>query len=884
MLRLVSRASRSRFAAIVPVVFLTATLAPAAQLRLAERSSTHAPPVLMRDEREGGEYERNERWFYEQRAYPFGTIPPDARRKAWEQWKRVERRTAATRDAARPAAMAGAPVPVWRQIGPAPTRAFFDEISPVSGRLRAVAVSPADPQLILVGGTVGGIWRSADGGATFAPVSDDQVDLAVGAIAFAPSDPNVVYAAMGQAYFGSGVLRSTDAGRTWRRVSDTSLPTPAEAADVLVDPSNPNRVYVAQYAGFNADGSLTSSGFYVSTDGGARWTRTFTGLARDLAIDAGDPHTIYLAMDRVDEAAGGPEGVYRSTDSGLTWSPAYAGPFAPGNYNRFFVAASPADPNRVYALGTGSLGGGLAYRVATSADRGAHWSDVTSTGLQSDRPVFLVASPFDAGTLYAGYPGGDLFKTTDGGQHWSCVTMGYCDGQVGRDDLTHVDQHAFAFSPADGERVYLGNDGGLYTSSDGGRHWASLNQTLSLVTFRTIAIHPANVSLSFGGTQDNGTQRRENGTSGWSEGITGDGGGVVVDATDSGVIFTTYIYGTIFRWTRDMSIFDKQVADDSTFGEASSGRIAFYPPFVGDGATGRLYFGTWRLFTSDDRGETWRAPAGQVDLTSGGRDVLSAIAVAPSDPNVIYTGSSEGRAMVTSDGGRTWRDVTAGLPDRFITAVAVDRANPSVAWLTVSGYHSGHVFKTTNMGAAWADVSGELPDIPANALLQDPLDPNTVYLGTDIGAFRSTSGGAAWEGFTSGMPPAPVLAFASHPSGAVQAATYGRGAYELGERASTDPDFGIAFAPSTVTIPRGGQLTVTIHLRRSNGFLDGVTITLPSVQGIKVKALRGAIPSPAAEYKIKVKRSVAPGDYALSFSARSTSGQVRNTTLTVTVR
>jgi photosystem II stability/assembly factor-like uncharacterized protein len=109
---------------------------------------------------------------------------------------------------------------------------------------------------------------------------------------------------------------------------------------------------------------------------------------------------------------------------------------------------------------------------------------------------------------------------------------------------------------------------------------------------------------------------------------------------------------------------------------------------------------------------------------------------------VIYTGSSEGRVMATSDAGLTWRDVSAGLPDRFVTSLTVDRAIPGVAYVTLSGFRSGHVFKTTNAGATWADVSGLLPDIPANALLQDPLDPNTIYLGTDIGVFRSTSAGA----------------------------------------------------------------------------------------------------------------------------------------------
>ncbi len=202
-------------------------------------------------EHEDEERNRNDAWFYEQRAYPFGSIPPDARRKAWQQLERIRRRTDATKQAQRvtPGAYIAAGSPAWRSIGPTPSTSAIHAITPVSGRVRALAVSPVDPQVIVAGSAGGGIWRSGDSGATWMPVSDDQIDLAVGAIAFAPSDPSIVYAAMGQEYLGSGVLRSDDAGRTWRRVSGDSLPTPGLANDLEVDPRNPNRVYLVQYAG-----------------------------------------------------------------------------------------------------------------------------------------------------------------------------------------------------------------------------------------------------------------------------------------------------------------------------------------------------------------------------------------------------------------------------------------------------------------------------------------------------------------------------------------------------------------------------------------------------------------------------------------------------------
>ena len=221
------------------------------------------------------------------------------------------------------------------------------------------------------------------------------------------------------------------------------------------------------------------------------------------------------------------------------------------------------------------------------------------------------------------------------------------------------------------------------------------------------------------------------------------------------------------------------------FGEVLGGpaRIAFYAPFAGNGVDSTLYFGTWRLFISTNLGDTWFAPAGQLDLTKGitekAPDVLSAIAVSRINTNVIYTGSSQGRAMVSTDGGVTWKDITQGLPDRSITSIKIDPANSSTAFITFSGFKTGHIFKTTDTGATWQDISGNLPDIPTNSLLLDPLNPNTLYAGTDVGVFRLISGSTNWQPFNDGLPPVIVQDFSAQADGLIQLATYGRGAYEI---------------------------------------------------------------------------------------------------------
>jgi hypothetical protein len=180
---------------------------------------------------------------------------------------------------------------------------------------------------------------------------------------------------------------------------------------------------------------------------------------------------------------------------------------------------------------------------------------------------------------------------------------------------------------------------------------------------------------------------------------------------------------------------------------------------------------------STNRGASWTAPGGTQDLTNG--RLLSAIGVSRSNTNVIYTGSSDGKVMVSNNGGANWTNISAGLPSRFVTSIIVSPTDSNTAYLTVSGFNAGHVFKTTNAGANWTDISGNLPDIPTNTLLIDPRNANTLYVGTDIGVFRSTADGNTWETFNMGMPPVIITELDADSRGLIQAATYGRGMYEI---------------------------------------------------------------------------------------------------------
>ena len=784
-------------------------------------------PVPQPDEDEFEDVEGREDWFLFQRRYPFDSIPADARREAW---------------ASRPAESKILTItPTWQSIGPRPTMSRFpNNWGLTSGRINSIAISPTNSQIILIAGATGGIWRSTDGGVSFSPTSDAQADLAVQSIVFSQSNSAIVYAGMGDragGYIGTGVLKSTDSGQTWVRINDSSLPSPGITSKIDVDPTNPNRVYLAQYAHKDLSGGFFSSGFYLSSDGGVTWTVTLPGLARDVAINSASSQTLYLAMTRVDDGVSLP-GLYRSTNGGVNWNRIYTPPYSSTSDLR--VAVSSANPQVLYVYTGGQLGSSFDTRVVTSTDGGANWTNLGSGTLNRGAfsyNTYIYVDPSNSNILYVGTP--DLFKSVNGGVSWTNLTNDFDSTGAYHPGVStsHPDQHSLAFMPGSSNTIFIGNDGGIWKSTNGGTTFSSLNASLGLTMFVGYTMHPTNGAISYGGTQDNGTQKRPATGGEWQEIISGDGGDCVVNPVSPSTVFTTYIYGTIFRFINDGAGFEAQVGTNSTFGEPdSSPRIAFYPPFTGNGVNGTLYFGTWRLFTSTNLGNNWTAPAGTLDLTKGFFDVLTAIGVSQSNTNIIYTGSGQGRAMVSTNGGATWADMTGALPNRFIKSITVDRTNSAIAYLTVSGFGSGHVFRTINTGATWTDVSGNLPNIPVNALLIDPISVTTIYAGTDIGVFRSTSSGNVWQGFNNGLPPAIVNAFGSQSNGTIQAATYGRGAYQLmsvATRTLTVASLNPSSGASITVSPNdaGGQGSGVTQFTRTYNDATVVTLTAPATSG-----------------------------------------------------
>jgi len=689
------------------------------------------------------EFEARARYFIERRAFPFGEIPAGVRRQP-----RLRRVASDAR-------------PSWKPVGSAVV-GVQPQFATANGRINAIAVSPADPRLILIGASGGGILRSTDGGVTFVPVGDDLADFSVGDLAFA--NDHVVYAGMGDPILGitlgSGILRSDDAGATWRHVSGGELVERGAIRRVVIDPADAEHLMILQAQHIGSSGDPGAGGIFESHDGGRTWTSLLFG--------------VFYSLVRVDATTlvAGTEGrILRSTDGGAHWSSAVS------RLSTVYVAAAPLDPSLLYATSTATGD----VQLLVSHDAGATWQQSAPSGLAADTAPFgyLAVSPSDSRTLFRGMR--DLFRSTDGGAHWTNITKNFNGDNFNPSNATmHADQHAIAFG-SDGV-TWLSNDGGLYVSRNGTQTFTFAGPlATSLVQLYGIGGHPFDGSRIYGGTQDNGMETNSAGGL-WRETETGDFGSIVFDPHDSQRFISNYVFGELYLFSSDGSI-TRRLTTNATFDEPEkSRRISFIAPLLMNRGAYALYFATWRLFVSRDFGATWHPTADTTDLTRGGSDYVSAIGIHEGNANAIYTGSAQGRVMRSSDGGGSWSDMTSNLPRRAVTSFALE-GDGSTAWVAFSGYHAGHIFRTTDGGATWSRIDAGLPDLPVDTLF---LDGTTLWAGTDAGAFR-LAGDGMWEQIGNGMPPVIVMAFTRTIDGRLLAATHGRGVYELVPAAEAPP-------------------------------------------------------------------------------------------------
>lgn len=710
---------------------------------------------------------------------------------------------------------------VLTSIGPAPITGEVFSGGNVSGRITGIAAHPTDANTIYIAAAGGGVWKTTDAGASWTALTDNQTTTAMGAIALAPSNPNVIYAGTGEAnnsgdsLAGHGILISSDAGTTWTLTGSSQFNRMA-IAKIAVDPTNASVAFAAA-----SSAGAGTSGIYKTTDQGVNWTR-LTALSSstqwsDVAIDPTSSSTIFAAAGAFYGVSS--NGLYKSTNGGTTWSA--AGNFPAGSTDgRISLAIAPSDHNTLYASIADPSTGGLLL-MTKSTDGGSNWSQLSGVpnymGEQGWYDQTLVVSPTNASVVFAGgsyaYGGSSpngLIESTNGGTTWSEIGT-----QGGNGIGTHPDHHAAAFD-ANG-KLLDGDDGGIFrldNPSTSAWAWSDLNTNLNITQFTGIALHPTDPTIAYGGSQDNGTEKYT-GVLNWQMVQGGDGGFVRVDPNNPQTVYHTFYYdsGSQFlersddggaSWNGKSSGINGP--DPRLPGEDDQAR--FYPPYIIDQAnSSRLLLGTNRVYQTTNQANTWSP----ISTTNSGGWTTSAVIESLGAVGSTVYAAAGGRVFLTTNNGTSWTATTpAGSTAYSYEDIWVAPDDPQTAY-TITGQYDpsgNHVFRTVNGGTTWTNITGNLPDLPGHAISFD-TNSSTLYAGLDDGVYSSTDGGVNWSRLA-GFPHVQVVGFdLNSTTHLLGIATHGRGTWEL-----TLSPIGVTVTPTSglVTTEAGGTATFTVVL------------------------------------------------------------------------
>jgi photosystem II stability/assembly factor-like uncharacterized protein len=680
-------------------------------------------------------------------------VAPVTRGPSTEQ---VARTSAEAAERLTAAAEAGAPA--WRSLGPVTIpngQTYGASRVNVSGRVAAIAVDPSDPAHVLVGAANGGIWESRDQGATWAPRSDDAATLAIGALAFDPAHPGTVLCGTGEgnwwSWLGVGILRSTNGGTTWSTLCRDPF-VGKGFYDLCFDPGSAGRVLAA-----------TDAGLFSSNDGGAHWTQRRGEETWSLAVGSGEL------------LAGCSDGVQRSTNGGATWT-AVSLPGSSGSFDRLAVAVAPSNPAVAYAWGAGEpyvdRGDGVLIPTARLWRRrpSGSWAKVTPpadvyTG-QAWYDWFLAVAPDRDGQVYLGAIEAYRGDLSGNSWTWLCISN---KGATG--DSIHPDQHAIAFEPGHPDTIYVGNDGGLYTSPDRGVTWRHRNNGLVVSEFEYLAQDATSAGWLLGGLQDNGTVRWT-GSPIWEHVADGDGGDCAVNRVNPATVWHTF-YGMSPAISHARG--DRESWSDVSLPLPEGEGSPFYPPVEASLTNGNTFaIAGEALYVTRDNGDHWarlRFPDG---------DAGSALAIPNADS--IWVGTENGRIFRTSWTGSSWRPLTAlrsPRADAYVSDLLVDSSGLTL-WATSRTIDGGRVFVSRDGGSTWTQRDAGLPPLPVNAIEIDPGDRNRLWVAADVGVYQTLDGGAHWAPYGTGLPNAYVGDLVLNPVGQrLRAGTRNRGVWEI---------------------------------------------------------------------------------------------------------
>ncbi|NRA30415.1 MAG: glycosyl hydrolase [Parvularculaceae bacterium] len=660
-----------------------------------------------------------------------------------------------------------------------------------------------------MGAAGGGVWKTENAGQTWNNLSDSDFNTGtIGAIAVAPSDPNVVYVGTGESPIrgvttshGDGVYRSDDAGATW---THTGLEATRQISALVVHPTDPKTAWVAAQG--NPWAANKERGIFKTSDGGKTWTQTLkvddrTG-ASDLVIDPGNPRVLYAGMWHhgrnpwfitSGDTSGG---IYKSVDGGDTWTELTAG--LPDLVGKIGVAVAPSNPDKVYAIVEAEEGG-----LFVSSNGGGSWSRQNDTRLIQARAWYynhIGVDPLDENTVYI--MNAPLLKSIDGGKTFAPMRA------------PHGDHHDMWFNPENSDNFINANDGGATITFDGGNTWSSIYNQPTAQFYRVITDNLTPFSV-YGGQQDNTTMAIRSDAFDGSIGrddLKTIGGGesahVAFDPDNPRLIYATTINATLTEFDAKQErtrlikpypeyVFGRDVKDHKyRYNWNAPVIVSLHDPST-------IYYGAQVLLRSQDRGQTWTEVSpdltkndpehqgqggGPITNEQAGAEFYNTIFTIEESQHAagtIWVGSDDGLVHLTQDGGETWTNVTpSGVGEALINAIEISPHDPATAYLAVTGYKMNdfkpYIYRTTDYGRSWKRLDKGLPaDTFVRVVREDPEREGLLYAGTEAGMFVSFSATKPqWQRMRFNLPPVPITDIEIRQNSLV-IATQGRGFYLL---------------------------------------------------------------------------------------------------------
>jgi photosystem II stability/assembly factor-like uncharacterized protein len=655
----------------------------------------------------------------------------------------------------------------------------------MSGRINDMEIHPTNSRIIYAGTAGGGVWKSNNAGTTFNPIFDDYCQ-SIGAVAIDPNNPdNVIYVGTGETWtrnsvsIGDGLYKSIDGGTTWKKLG---FEKSERIANIVINPNNSNEIYVAVLGALWSDSE--DRGVYKSLDAGATWNKILyvdkkTGCA-DFAMDPDNPNILYASMWEFRrtgwsfESGGDKSALYKSTDAGATWNKIHNG-FPEGKLGRLAIAVAPSDSNILYTVieAEEETKKGL-YR---SDDAGNSWKQLNNDFGITVRPFYfsrIVVDPRNPDVVVKGGLTGSISR--DGGKTFKSL------GNM------HADIHDIVFDINDSDRMYVGTDGGVYRSWNGGTTM-EIVENLPLSQFYHVSVDNEEPYNVYGGLQDNGSWYGPSSSTGginardWNSVGYGDGFRVLRHPTKN--IIYSEMQGAANVWRYDVA--NKLVKTIQPLPQKGNPKLRFNwnaPMATSTFQPDRFYMGSQFVHKSEDMGDTWtiispdlttndkskqqQEDSGGLSMDNSGAEnhtTIFTIAESPLDQNIIWVGTDDGNVQITTNGGNSWINTSmniAGLPkNTWVYHIEASVHDKGTAYAVFDGHTTGdmtpYAYKTTDYGKTWTnlisnnDVIGFVRNIQ-----EDYINPDLLFLGTEFGLYITLDGGNIWSKFTNNMPSVAV--------------------------------------------------------------------------------------------------------------------------------